>query len=79
MTIRTKDGRTFSSTVFAPKGAGALGIDWADVDAKYRALVPLAQVSDQQVEASLKVIHDFGNVTHVSQLTDLLHTPAGGA
>jgi 2-methylcitrate dehydratase PrpD len=79
VTIRTKDGRTFSSTVFAPKGAGALGIDWADVDAKYRALVPLAQVSDQQVEASLKVIHDFGNVTHVSQLTDLLHTPAGGA
>jgi len=34
--IQTKDGRTFSSTVFAPKGAGALGIDWADVDAKYR-------------------------------------------
>ena len=74
VTIRTKDGRTFSSTVFAPKGAGTLGIDWADVDDKYRTLVPRAQVSDQQIEASLQVIHDFGKVKHVSELTKLLHT-----
>ena len=52
-----------TSTVFAPKGAGALGIDWADVDAKYRTLMPQAQVSDQQVEASLQVIHDIANLT----------------
>jgi len=73
VTIRTRDGRTFSNTVYASKGAGMLGIDWADVDAKYRTLVPQAQVSDQQVEASLQVIHDFRHVTHVSALTDLLH------
>jgi len=73
VTIQTRDGQTFSSTVYAPKGAGMLGIDWADVDAKYRTLVPQAQVSDQQVEASLQVIHDFRQVTHVSALTDLLH------
>ena len=72
VTIRTKDGRTFSSTVFAPKGAGALGIDWADVDAKYRTLVPQAQLSEQQVEASLQVIHNFSNVKHVSELTGLI-------
>jgi 2-methylcitrate dehydratase PrpD len=40
VTIRTKDGRTSASTVFAPKGAGVIGIAWADVDAKYRALMP---------------------------------------
>jgi len=73
VTIRTKDGRTFSNTVYAPQGAGVRGIDWADVDAKYRMLVPRAQVSDQQVEESLKVIHDFRHVKHVSTLTDLLH------
>ena len=73
VTIRTRDGRTFSNTVYAPRGAGILGIDWADVDAKYRTLVPQAQVSDQQVEASLQVIHDFRQVTHVSALTDLLY------
>ena len=72
MTIKTKDGRTFSSTVFAPKGAGTLGIDWDDVDDKYRALMPQAQVSDQQIEGSLEVIHNFGNVKHVSELIDLL-------
>ncbi len=78
MTIRTRDGRTFSNTVYAPKGAGVHGINWADVDAKYRTLVPRAQVSDRQVEASLQVIHDFHQVRHVTALTDLLqaHTHA---
>lgn len=72
VTIRTKDGRTFSSTVYAPKGSGVVGIDWADVDAKYRTLVPQAQLRDQQVEASLQVIHGFRHVKHVSALIDLL-------
>jgi 2-methylcitrate dehydratase PrpD len=73
VTIRTKDGRAFTSTVYAPKGAGMLGIDWADVDAKYRTLVPQAQLKDRQVEESLQVIHDFRHLTHVSALLDLLH------
>ncbi len=73
VTIRTKDGRTFTSTVYAPKGSGVRGIDWADVDAKYRTLVPRAQVCDQHIETSLQVIHDFRHVTHVSALTELLH------
>lgn len=75
VTIRTKDGNTVSSTVYAPKGSGVRGIAWADVDAKYRALVPSARVSEQQVEASLQVIHNFHQVTHVSALLDLLRTP----
>jgi 2-methylcitrate dehydratase PrpD len=73
VTIRTKDGRTFSNTVYAPKGAGIHGIDWADVDAKYRTLVPHAQLRDRQVEESLRIIHDFRQVTHVSALIGLLH------
>ena len=73
VTIQTKDGRSFSSTVFAPKGAGSLGIDWADVDAKYRSLVPGSGLSGQQIEESLEVIHDFSSVKHVSELVDLLH------
>jgi 2-methylcitrate dehydratase PrpD len=72
VTIQTRDGRTFSSTVYVPKGAGVRGIDWSDVDAKYCALVPRAQVHDQQVEASLQLIHDFRHVTHVSALINLL-------
>jgi 2-methylcitrate dehydratase PrpD len=72
VTIQTKDGRTFSSTVYAPKGSGVRGIAWADVDAKYRTLVPSAKLSARRVEESLQVIHDFRNVTHVSALTAVL-------
>ena len=72
VTIRTMDGRTSMSTVYAPKGAGTLGIAWSDIDAKYRALVPQAGVPDHRMEASLSVIHDFRQVTNVSALTNLL-------
>ena len=74
VSIKTKDGRTFSSTVFAPRGAGILGIAWSDVDEKYRTLVPQARVSDQQINASLEVIHNFGKVKQISELTNLLRT-----
>jgi 2-methylcitrate dehydratase PrpD len=73
VTIRTTAGRSFSSTVSAPTGAGVRGIDRADVDAKYRTRVPQAQWRARQVEASLPVIHDFRHVTHVSALIALLH------
>jgi 2-methylcitrate dehydratase PrpD len=72
VTIRATDGRTSTSTVYAPKGAGMVGIAWADVDAKYRTLVPQAGLSARRVEASLGVIHDFRQVTNVSALTTLL-------
>ena len=72
VTIKTKDGRTFSSTVFAPRGAGTLGIDWVDVDEKYFSLVPQAGVNNEQIKASLEVIHNFGKVMRISELTNLL-------
>ena len=76
MTIRTKDGRANTSTVYVPKGAGISGIAWADVDAKYRALMAPVLLQTGQVEASLAVIHDFHRLTHVSALIDLLAAPA---
>ena len=72
VTIRTTDGRISTSTVYAPKGAGILGIAWADIDAKYRALMPHSGLSNREVEASLAVIHDFRKVPDVSGLTNLL-------
>jgi len=71
VTIRTKDGRAFTSTVFEPKGAAGR-IAWDDVDAKYRTLVPRAGVSEREIEASLAIIHDFRDINHVSKLIDLL-------
>ncbi|MGE3538084.1 MAG: MmgE/PrpD family protein [Candidatus Tectimicrobiota bacterium] len=72
VTIRTTDGREISHTVYAPKGSGMLGIAWTAVDAKYRTLMPKAPLSHSAIEASLQVIHDFHQVTHVSALLDLL-------
>ncbi|MBV8119650.1 MAG: MmgE/PrpD family protein [Alphaproteobacteria bacterium] len=72
VTITTTDGRTSASTVFAPKGSAARGIAWADIDAKYRALVPQARIPERQIEASLAIIHHFRDISNASALTALL-------
>ena len=72
VTIRTKDGRSTSSTVYAPRGAAILGIAWDDVENKYRALAPFAKFSGKNLEASMKVIRNFREVKNVSELIRLL-------
>jgi 2-methylcitrate dehydratase PrpD len=72
VTIRTTDGRTSTSTVYVPKGAGMLGIAWSDIDAKYRTLAPHARLGDAQIEASLALIHDFRRAAWASALAELL-------
>src|SRR5712691_10398548 len=70
--IRTLDGRSFASTVYAPRGAGMLGIDWADIDAKFRALMPLAGLRSDRIDSCLDKIHDFRHLGHVGALISLL-------
>ncbi|HEX2151759.1 MAG TPA: MmgE/PrpD family protein [Stellaceae bacterium] len=72
VTIRTSDGRSVTSTVYAPKGSGLLGIDWADIDAKFRALVPAAGLPEGRVEAMLGLIRDFRRQPDVKRLIELL-------
>jgi 2-methylcitrate dehydratase PrpD len=72
VTIRTKDGRDHTSTVYAPRGAAILGIAWDDVESKYRALGPFAKFSGDNLEASLKVIRNFRDVKNVAELVGLL-------
>jgi 2-methylcitrate dehydratase PrpD len=76
VTIRASDERSSTATVFAPKGAAMLGLGWAAIDAKYRALVPHAGVSFEQIEASLAFIHDFRTAARAAALVELL-TPPG--
>ena len=73
VTITTLDGRSYSSTMPAPRGSGPRGIDWADIEAKYRALVPLAGLPNDRMEKSLAVIRRFDEAPLISALTDLLH------
>ena len=72
VTIVTKSGARFTSTVDAPKGSAPRTIEWTDVDAKYHALMPESRLPANRIEESLKIIHDFDRVTKVSQLTVLL-------
>jgi 2-methylcitrate dehydratase PrpD len=72
VTIALRDGRSFTSTVYAPKGSGQLGIAWSDIDAKFRALTPLAGLGDDRIGAILDVIHDFRRANGVMPLIELL-------
>jgi 2-methylcitrate dehydratase PrpD len=72
VTITATDGRFARSTVFLPYGSGALGLDWADIDAKYRALVPASGLGSAAIEASLAAIHDMRRAANVSDLIGLL-------
>jgi 2-methylcitrate dehydratase PrpD len=72
VTIRTTDGRQSSATVFLPHGSAALGIDWADIEAKYRTLMPNSGLSSEKIEASLALIRDFKDADSVAELIELL-------
>ncbi len=40
VTVKTRDGRSFTSTVYAPRGSAINGIEWDDVETKFRTLCP---------------------------------------
>src|SRR5437764_2233819 len=69
VTLRTKSGRVYSSTVYAPRGAASQGIAWSDVEAKYRALAPAANLRPGNLDASWNVIRAFAQARDASQLT----------
>ena len=72
VTITAYDGRFARSTVLLPHGSGALGIGWADVDAKYRTLMPASGLGGAAIEASLAAVHDIRRAANVSALVGLL-------
>jgi 2-methylcitrate dehydratase PrpD len=72
VTVVTSSGARFTSTVDAPWGSAPRGIQWSDVDAKYRTLMPDSKLPAKRIEESLKTIHDFDQVKKVSQLTGML-------
>ena len=72
VTIRLRDGRTFSEHVDFPRGSGPRGIEWADVDGKFRRLVPLAGLAPQRVEGVLRAVHELDGAPGAAGLTVLL-------
>jgi 2-methylcitrate dehydratase PrpD len=72
VTIITNSGARFTSTVDAPKASGPRGIQWSDVDAKYRALMPDSKLPARRMEDVLNTIHNFERVKNVSAFARLL-------
>jgi len=72
VTIVTNTGARFTSTVDAPRGSGPRGIEWSDVDAKYRDLLPDSGLPAKRIDEVLKEIHDFDQVKHVAEFTRLI-------
>ncbi len=77
VTITMSNGRKFTSTCTAARGSGPRGVEWKDVDAKFRRLVPLSGLPAQRIEQCLHIIHHIDEVKSVSALTDLLRLPSG--
>jgi 2-methylcitrate dehydratase PrpD len=67
-----RSGEVFSHTCKAPRGSGPRGVEWADVDAKYRSLVPRSGLAASRVEASLELIHALDRQAQISELTTLI-------
>lgn len=72
ITIVTKSGARYTSTVDAPRGSAPRGIEWGDIDTKFHALMPQSHLPAGRIEEALKAIHDFDQVKKTSQLTSLL-------
>jgi 2-methylcitrate dehydratase PrpD len=69
VTVVTKSGARYTSTVDAPRASGPRGIEWSDVEAKYRALLPDSKLPGKRIEEILSMIHAFERVKKVSELT----------
>ena len=76
VTVVTTSGQRFTSTVDAPRGSGPRGIEWSDVDAKYRALMPDSKLPAARLGQILDQIHQFDRVNSVPAFARLL-TPGG--
>ncbi len=72
VTIETRSGQQVTRTVQAPRGSGLGGIAWADVDAKYRALLGAARIPDGRIESSLASIHALASADDVDAVADRL-------
>ncbi len=72
VTIVTKSGARITRTVDAPRGSAPRGIEWNDVEAKYRELMPQSRLSVERLDEILATIRGLENVDDVSKLTRLL-------
>ncbi len=72
VTIVGRSGARFTSTVDAPRGSAPRGIEWTDVEAKYRSLMPESKLPPARISGILQRIHNFEQLRRIAELTSLL-------
>ena len=72
VTITTTDDRSFSSTMEHPGGSGPRGIEWSEIDYKFRTLAPLGGLSSARIDQTVTALHNMQDMKTMSELTDLL-------
>ncbi len=72
VTIHTTDGREHASTCRAPRGSGPRGVERADVEAKFRDLVPRSGLDAGRVAAGWEAVLGLDAAASVSPLVALL-------
>ena len=70
--IHMKDGQVYRSTCKAPRGSGPRGVEWRDVEDKFRQLFPLGGLPADTVEPCLAAIHLLHQAESVRPLARLL-------
>jgi len=68
VTVILRGGGSISATCVAPRGSGPRGVEWADVEEKYRRLAPIAGLGVEQVETSIGTLRGFGRTAGVADL-----------
>ncbi len=72
VSISSMSGRTVTSTIPAPRGSCERGIEWTDLDEKYRQLLALSGHDGTSVERSLSRIHELEVVEDIGDAQILL-------
>ena len=76
VTVWTTDGRELRHTCKAPRGSGATGIEWADIDAKFRHLAPRDQLSAPDADRLLQVLKNLDTQPSLGEVWRLLGSAA---
>ena len=72
VTLVTKSGQRYTGTVQAPRGSAPRGIEWPDIDAKYRALMPQSGLPTTRRDQLLRALHQFESVKNTATFARLL-------
>lgn len=72
VTIHMKDGTEYRSTCRAPRGSGPRGVQWHDVEEKFRQLFPKAGLPANATEECLAIIRGLDQAEGLTELTRCL-------